>query len=66
MLRHCLLEAYNSLYNHDLIGIAEAHLDDTVDDEGLFLKGYDFIKNNHPLNIKIGGVCLYVKKTRYL
>ena len=60
-LRVSLIEAYNSLYNYDLIGIAETHLDDSVDQERLILKGYEFINCNHPLNSKRGGVGLYVK-----
>ena len=60
-LRVSLIEAYNSIYNYDLIGIAETHLNDTIDQERLFLRGYQFIKCNHPLNTKRGGVGLYVK-----
>ena len=60
-LRVSLIEAYNSIYNYDLIGIAETHLDDSVDQERLILKGYEFINCNHPLNSKRGGVGLYVK-----
>ena len=60
-LRVSLIEAYNSLYNYDLIGIAETHLDDSVDQERLILKGYEFINCDHPLNSKRGGVGLYVK-----
>ena len=56
-----LIEAYNSIYNYDLIGIAETHLDDSVDQERLILKGCEFINCNHPLNSKRGGVGLYVK-----
>ncbi len=62
-LRVSLLEAYNSLYNHDIMGIVETHLDDTVDDERLALKGYEFIMNNHPLNKKRGGVGLYIRNS---
>ena len=60
-LRVSLIEASNSLYNYDLIGIAETHLDDSIDQERLILKGYEFINCNHPLNSKRGGVGLYVK-----
>ena len=47
--------------NYDLIGIVETHLDSTVDENKLALNGYTFIKNNHPQNVKIGGVGLYIK-----
>ena len=30
-LRVSLIEAYNSAYNHDLIGIVETHLDVSID-----------------------------------
>ncbi len=62
-LRVSLLEAYNSLNNHDIMGIVETHLDDTVDDKRLALKGYEFIMNNHPLNKKRGGVGLYIRNS---
>ena len=55
------MEAYNSVYNYDLIGIVETHLDSTVEEEKLALNGYTFIKNNHPQNMKRGGVGLYIK-----
>ena len=32
-LRVSLLEAYNSVYNYDIIGIIETHLDSTIDDD---------------------------------
>ena len=60
-LRVSLIEAYNSVYNYDLIGIVETHLDSTVDEDRLALDGYTFIKDNHPTNVKRGGVGLYVK-----
>ena len=62
-LRVSLMEAYNSVYNYDLIGIVETHLDSTVDEEKLALNGYTFTKNNHPQNVKRGGVGLYIKDT---
>ena len=49
-----LIEAYNYVYNFDLIGIAETHLDSTVDKDRLALDGYTFIQNNHPQNVKKG------------
>ena len=60
-LRVSLIEAYNSVYNYDLIGIVETHLDSTVDKDRLALDGYTFIKDNHPQNVKRGGVGLYIK-----
>ena len=60
-LRVLLLEAYNSVYNYDLIGIVETHLDTTINEDRLAIDGYTFHKSNHPLNVKRGGVGLYVK-----
>ena len=60
-LRVSLIEAYNSVYNYDLIGIVETHLDSTIDEGRLALDGYTFVKSNHPQNVKRGGVGLYIK-----
>ena len=59
--RDSLIEAYNSVYNYDLIGIVETHLDSTVDESKLDLTGYSFLKSNHPNNVRRVGVGLYVK-----
>ena len=55
-LRVSLIEAYNSLYNYDLIGIVETHIDSTVDKDKLAMDGYTFHEANQPRNIKRGGV----------
>ncbi len=47
-LRVSLIEAYNVVLNYNLIGIVETHLDSTIDEEGLALDGFSFIKANHP------------------
>ena len=62
-LRVSLIEAYNSINNYDLIGITETHLDDAINQERISVNGYDFIKCNNPLNIKRGGVALYIKNS---
>ena len=62
-IRVSLIEAYNSVYNYDLIGVVETHLDSTVDERKLALNGYSFMKNSHPQNVKRGGVGLYVKES---
>ena len=62
-LRVSLIEAYNAVYDYDLFAIVETHLDSTVDEDKLSLDGYTFTKNNHPQNVKRGGVALYVKDT---
>ena len=60
-LRVSLIEAYNSVYNYDLIGIVETHLDSTIDEGRLAIDGYTFVKSNHPQNVKRGGVGHYIK-----
>ena len=60
-LRVSLIEAYNSVYNYDLIGIVETHLYSTVDKDNLALNGYTFINDNHSQNLKRGCVGLYIK-----
>ena len=59
-LRVSLIEAYNSVFNYDLLAIAETHIDSTIDEGRLALDGYSFMKGNHPHNVKKGGVGLYV------
>ena len=49
------------MYNYDLIGIVETHLDSTIDEGRLALDGYNFVKSNHPQNVKRAGVGLYIK-----
>ena len=51
-LRVSLTEAHNSIYNYDLIGVVETHLDSNVVEDRMTLDGYSFIKNNHPQNVK--------------
>ena len=60
-LRLSLIEAYNSVYDYDLIGAFETHLDSSAEEEKLILNGYSFIRQNHPQDIKRGGVGLYIK-----
>ena len=60
-LQVSLIEAYNWVFNYDLIGIVENHLDSTVSKDSLAIDGYTFIQDNHPHNVKWGGVGLYIK-----
>ena len=62
-IRASLLEAYNSQYKHDLIGIVETHLDNTVNEGNLSLRGYNLTTSNHPGNLNKEGVGLYVKES---
>ena len=50
--RVSLIEAYNSVFNYDLIDIVETHLDSTIDKDELALEGNTFINENHLQNLK--------------
>ena len=62
-LRVSLIEAYNSVYNYDMIGVVETHLDSTIEESRLALDGYTCIQSNHPHNVKRSGVGLYIKES---
>ena len=64
-LRVSLIEAYNSVYNYDLIGIVETHLDNTVDKDKLAINGYTFVNDNHPQNLKRVALS-YISKIPFL
>ena len=63
-----MLPAYNSIYRYDIICISESFLDSIIsdDDNTLHMEGYNLIREDHPDNIKRGGVCLYLKKSLVL
>ena len=62
-LRVSLIEAYNSVYHYDMIGVVETHLDSTIEESRLALDGYTFIQSNDPHDVKRGGVWLYIKES---
>ena len=60
--RVSLLEAFNNFHKFDVIAICETHLDsafdlptNVVNADKVALPSYDFIKKNHPDNVKRGG-----------
>ena len=55
------IEAYNSDHKYDFICISETYLDSSVsdDDKELDMEGYNFIRAEHPSNVKKGGVGIY-------
>ena len=63
-IKHSLLEAYNALYNYDIICISETFLDSSHSDRdhSLNLEGYELIRSDHPNNTKRGGVCIHYKE----
>ena len=44
-MRISLVDVYNSVFKHDLIGIIETHVDSNIDENKLTLDGYTFMKN---------------------
>ena len=53
-----LIEAYNSVYSYDIIALPETFLDSSIPNESI---SKDIYRNDHPNDMKQGGVCLYFK-----
>ena len=64
MIKKSLIEAYNSNHKYDFICISETCLDFSVsyDDKELAMEGYNYIRADHPSNVKKGGVGIYYKE----
>ena len=58
-----LIEAYNSVYNYDIIALSETYIDSSIPNESISLTGFskDVYSSDHPNDVKRGGVCLYFK-----
>ena len=58
-----LIEAYNSVYNYDIIALFETYLDSSIPNESISLTGFskEIYRSDHPNDVKRGGVCLYFK-----
>ena len=58
-----LLQAYLTVHKFDIICLSETYLDSTFlsDDSRLSLNGYSLLREDHPSDIKRGGVCVYYK-----
>ena len=59
------LQAYNSVYKHDVICLSETYLDNSVlsDESDLNFPGYKLVRADYPGNVKRGGVCIYFKES---
>ena len=59
------IEAYNSLFNYDVICISETYFDSSVleGDRGFQLNGYNLLRADHQSNTKRRGVCIYYKES---
>ena len=55
------LQAYNSVYKHDVICLSETYLDNSVlsDESDLNFPGYKLVRADYPGNVKRGGVWEY-------
>ena len=54
-----LIEAYNSVFNDDLIAISDTRLDQSIRNEDIQIKGFscDMLRSDHP-----SGVCLHYEE----
>ena len=59
-----LLEAYNTVYNYDVIAISESQLRSSVDNTEIFFEGFshEVFRKDHPDDKCKGGMCLYYKE----
>ena len=59
------LEAYDSVYKHDLIYISETFFDPSIQegDKNIQLDDYNLLRADHLSNSKRGGVCIVYKET---
>ena len=58
------LQAYNSIYKHDVICLSETYLDNSVlsDESDWRFPGYKPVRADYPGNVKRRGVCIYFKE----
>ena len=56
-----LLEAYNSIFNYDLISLCETSLNDSAELPDPFLENYTFVSCNNPNNTKHGDIGFFYK-----
>ena len=60
-----LLQAYNTIHQHDMICLSESYLDTFVSsgNDNLNISGYKLVRADHPRNVKRGGVYVYFKES---
>ena len=60
-LKLSLLRAYITVHKFDVICISETYLDSSIlhDDDNLQIPDYNLYREDHSLNVKRGGVCIY-------
>ena len=59
------LQAYNSVYKHDVICLLETYLDNSAlwDESDLNFPDLKLVRADYPGNVKRGGVCIYFKES---
>ena len=59
------LKACNSIYKHDLICLSETYLDLSapLHDNSLQIEGYNLVREDHPNDLKRGGVYIYYRES---
>ena len=62
-LKLSILRAYITVHEFDVICLSKTYLDSSIlhDDDNLQISGYNLYNEDHPLNVKRGGVCIYYK-----
>ena len=55
----------NTINKFDIICVSGSYLDSTLssDNEDITIKGYKFVRADHPNNIKRGGVCAHFRES---
>ena len=58
-----LIKAFNAIHHFDIIFISETFLDSSFSSDlrELTIENYTMVRNDHPNNVKRGGVCVYYK-----
>ena len=63
-----LLEAYNSIFQYDLIALSETNLNETVKYEDIIIDAFstEIFCSDHPSGDKQSGVCVYSKENIHI
>ena len=59
-----LIEAYNSIFHHDIIALSETIINNSAPDEDIFIEGSskEIFRSDHLSGDKKGGVCIFFKE----
>ena len=59
-----LLEAYNSVYNYDILVLGETYLSGDISHDETFIEGFSKnpFRKDDPSGLRKGGVCMYFKE----